>query len=567
MKKGRTAIVVGVIMLVLAGIGAAFRPDAFWITDGGNKYMVLENFLRTGSTAMASPAAGLDPENRFFPTAEFHFQRHRGEIRSIFPEYFPVAVAPLFKAFGYYGLYLPSLAGTLLVLLLAVRLGRRVRLPEPVIRIGLAALAFATPFAFYSWTFWEMTLGAVPVLAAPALLLARRRPEAAAVAAGAVLGLGLPLRAECYFAAAALGAALLLARDFRRLVRFAAGFAAAGAPVWIYQFVAFGHVLGLHGSKYHRHNAEPLSIAAAVGEKLWNYSFYLAEFRPGGPAWRPEYAVFALLLVAAAAVGLRSRRFADCGRIKTAILALSLPVSLYFAAVFWRNPEPVIGSIYTVGLFASQPFLIPVLLHLRPLWQVRSGPLRLLARFALIYIVLVPPLLTSRDLGIIWGPRHFLAVLPVLLLLAYRAARRTRRVGYLAALLAISLLIQAGGWRALAIMKRNSAELTQALERLPETIISDVYFLPMQTPRVFFSRHWLYVTTESQLSELLATLRAGGVRRFALAVSRHDAYRRLPNAALRQLLTQVRPASPPVVVALPGTSFLDVALFEFEFAD
>ena len=47
----------------------------YWITDGGNKAMVMENFLLHHSISMQNPAAALDPADRFFPDAVFHFQR------------------------------------------------------------------------------------------------------------------------------------------------------------------------------------------------------------------------------------------------------------------------------------------------------------------------------------------------------------------------------------------------------------------------------------------------------------------------------------------------------------
>ena len=76
---------------LLAVAGSWFLPpDAFWITDGGNKWMVLVNFLRHGTAEMVNPAAALDPDNRLFPDAVFHFQMWGGAVRSVFPEIFPV---------------------------------------------------------------------------------------------------------------------------------------------------------------------------------------------------------------------------------------------------------------------------------------------------------------------------------------------------------------------------------------------------------------------------------------------------------------------------------------------
>ena len=81
-----TVLTVGILTVIPV---VTARSGALWITDDGNKWMVVENLIRHHSPEIVNPAAGLDPENQFFPDAVFHFQRFRGAIRSIFPEFFP----------------------------------------------------------------------------------------------------------------------------------------------------------------------------------------------------------------------------------------------------------------------------------------------------------------------------------------------------------------------------------------------------------------------------------------------------------------------------------------------
>ena len=94
-SKCRTAFTAALLTLgVLALISLAFQQLPLWITDNGNKYIVMRNFAEHGTTAIKHPA----PE--FFPDGNFHFVRHRGKIRSFYPEYYPVLASYPFRRFG-----------------------------------------------------------------------------------------------------------------------------------------------------------------------------------------------------------------------------------------------------------------------------------------------------------------------------------------------------------------------------------------------------------------------------------------------------------------------------------
>ena len=167
----------------------AARPGGLWITDDGNKWMVMENLLRHGTFSIVNPAAALDPENQLFPDAVFHFQHFRGGIRSIFPEFFPLISAPFYRLAGWGGLLILPVLGTWLALALTARLARNWRLRAAWL---VLAAFLCTPLWFYSGTFWEMTLGVPFVLGA--LLLAGHERW---LSAGAVLAAGLLTLAAC----------------------------------------------------------------------------------------------------------------------------------------------------------------------------------------------------------------------------------------------------------------------------------------------------------------------------------------------------------------------------------
>ena len=119
--KSRAAVpaVAGLLLLLQA---ALLPAGAVWVTDNGNKFIILENLLRNGSAAIAYPAAEIDPGRRFFPDGNFHFQRHGGRIVSVYPEFFSALALPGYRLFGAVGLWLLPVGGTLAVLALFLAL-------------------------------------------------------------------------------------------------------------------------------------------------------------------------------------------------------------------------------------------------------------------------------------------------------------------------------------------------------------------------------------------------------------------------------------------------------------
>ena len=242
--RSRATVLWCVAIVLLAALPALLLPaGAGWITDNGNKYIIMRSLAEHGSTAIAAPAAELDPEGKFFPDGGFHFRRFDGAMRSIYPEYFPALSLPFYRLFGERGvLVLPAL-GAMAAALLFGAWRRRMA-------AGLILLA-GTPLLFYGGTFWEMAPSVL--FALTAVMLAVRRKL---FLAGLVLGAGLILREEMYFLAAALGAGVLFAepRRWRGVFRFAIGFLVAALPLLFWQYHCYGHVLGLHGALYYSHN-------------------------------------------------------------------------------------------------------------------------------------------------------------------------------------------------------------------------------------------------------------------------------------------------------------------------
>lgn len=543
-----------VALLLVLGCSLLFRADTFWITDGGNKYMVLRSLLDQGTLALPAIRPG-DPQGLFFPDGGFHFVRTGEGYRSIFPEYFSIASAPFYAAFGFRGLLILPLLSAVALTWILYWFCRRFSWLEGNAGLAAWALLFCSPMAFYCWTFWEMVPGMVPVLAAFFLIIAKRSRFGWA---GALLGVGLLLRPEMYFVVGGLLATLLWTKRWQDAGRLLFGFFCGGIGIWGWQYWQFGHVLGIHGSRYHQHNAAQIDWGTRVWQQMTNYAYYWWSFSPGGG--RLGRIVLPVLLGVATFLGCLRKDFrAHRGsRILTGVVA----AFVWFLLVlrYWREPEPVMRSIFMVGVFGSLPFLLLFLLNLRALWNCSSKPIAFWTRFCVCYCVLLPPLLTANDLGIIWGARHWLAVLPVMFVLCGYAALRMRAIWLLMILGVISFGIQLGGWRALTLMTENSAKLTLALQnRTTPVILSDIYFLPEQTPELFFTKEWLYLADDRQAELFLAQEKLP--ERASLVVSRTNHFRSLSNHAIEKILKRYRVIGAPHIVELPGTTFLNVAIF------
>ncbi|MBS1371813.1 MAG: hypothetical protein HPZ91_17850 [Lentisphaeria bacterium] len=551
-------ILAGALLLLL--LEAALLPRVpVWITDNGNKYMILRNLAEQGTPAMANPAAQLDSGNRFFPDGGFHFQRHGLSIFSVYPEFFSVLALPGYLLLGDTGLPLIPIAGTMAALALFLALLSPLRLSVRLETLLSALLLCGTPLLFYSGTFWEMTVSAVFPLAA--LLAARKRQM---LFAGMLLGMGLWLREEFYLIALASGTAALIfyPKQWRRYIPFGLGFLLWAVPLWLYNSHGYGHILGLHGALYYTHNADAVpTLAGRIAGTFEGYFIYLFKFNSGNPetVWYYWPLLLPMLLLPVAGA-FRSFRF----KREAAVAAL-----LSWAVLLWlfcENPEPATASGLTVGFITASPLLAGFFLMWRNLLTRGPRPLRMITLAALLYCAVLPAILTRSDIGLIWGPRHYLPVYPVLFALSFIGFARlgwlsqSRRI-FLPAFLVIALLLQLIGMRMLFSVAEDAAraELTIAAQE-PEVVVSDVFFLPEMTPRLFFEKKWMFVKNDAELDALLKTMREKGVKKFTLVLS--PRFRRLNDSAIAALLERAPLIAEPHRFKAPGSGFLELLIGE-----
>ena len=176
----------------------------------------------------------------------------------------------------------------------------------------------------------------------------------------------------------------------------------------------------------------------------------------------------------------------------------------------------------------------------------------------LVYLIAVPPMLTRHDIGLVWGARHFFYIMPFMILLSFigwRGMGLKMRSFLITALAGAAL--QIFGLYALSAVSEEGEELSRLVEKMPQKmVVTDVFFLPEQTPRLFFSKNILELNNQS-CDRLTAFLQQHPGEEFILILS--PGYRRIANANLAKLLAAAPLTGEPVIFKRqPGSGFMEL---------
>jgi hypothetical protein len=354
----------------------------------------------------------------------------------------------------------------------------------------------------------------------------------------------------------------------------ALGWTLAMAPVWWFQERLYGSPLGLHLAAY---GGLPQEGASRLATEVRDLGFYLLRFHPDPGLCAVLLAPFVLLAVA----GLLRREGA--GRAEAALLWLAAAGAALLVALLVADPQPIFDTLSTQGLLPHTPFLLLALARGRALLASPRPAVRLLAWTCLLYVPIVCIPLHRGDVGIIWGPRHFLPIYPALFALALVALRdllrrpglaggpeagaadlsggpgdrRGRLLGVAAAAAVLFLLgvaVEVHGVRLLALKEEASHRILEAVRQMPaRAVITDAYWLPEELAALWPERAFLFVDSDDDYRELMRRLAAAGVDRVTVVLSRR--YGGLTMPSLRDLRARVLDAHP---IAAPGVGFLDV---------
>jgi hypothetical protein len=529
-RSSRGALAVLAVAVLLGGFRALLPRGVFWISDAGNKFIEVQNFVigRYQHIAIAYAGAKVDPAFRWFPSGGGHFLRLGSGYFSIAPFQFPLINAPLFEAFGSPGLTIIPLASGIGILLLVPPLLRRLGggLNAP---LAVLLVAFATPIAFYSLDFWEHTAATFLATLAALIFLpdGRARPPAdagrpftigaaRAFLAGIAVGLSIALREEGYIYLVAAAGSMFGRGRSRAVAGLLGGASVIVIPLLAAQHLIYGSFLGLHLLS---HNA-PETTAAAVTRIAHNYAYFLFQIHE-----RPVVAtLLALPAVLAILIG-SSRRASSAAQL--AGVATVMAASGIALTAMVRDGDPIVNTIWTQGLFLFMPLLSFFLVKWRAL-AARRDAAGLLSRLVIIYGVAMPLVLRANWTGIVWGPRYFLTVVPLAAMLSLLAASevveaagsaRRAAVLLMASVMAVSIAFEIYG---LSLLRRKlvaTASLAGVLRREPSVLVTDVFWLPEEMAQLFFEKEILMPANGTELVAAINALRAHGVTELSYITS------------------------------------------------
>lgn len=402
-RRAEVALVAASVAAVACAIVATQPHDVFWGPDSGNHFIQLRSFLHTGGLAIDDA-----------PRAGHHFIRDGGHVYSFYSPAFALASAPLYAAFGSWGLFILPFLGTLAIVTLLSPLLDRDYMPVA------AAAIFATPLIWYTVVFWEHTLAAAVALGAYVLVTRERYLIGGCVAAASTI-----LREEGYVMIAALVVALLLTRR-GGAVRFLAGAMILLAPLWLANALVYGHPFGLHAKVY----------AGMGGPRLSNWLVYLFEFT--------------------------------------------------------RWPRFTRDTLFTQGFFPAVPLAFALLVA-----GLRD---RFLLTTIAAGLLLTPLLLNQVDFGLIWGPRHFLWLVPLVAVAVAPALRRSRPTALVTVLLITAgLALQLQGIRLLRSKLHFSEAMLRAAALPRKEIVTDVFWIPEDLAALYGERAILLVDRDAEI--------------------------------------------------------------------
>lgn len=534
------------LLLFVAGsifISGKLLPELpLFITDNGNKYIIMRNFAQEASLPVRHPEPAL------FPRGGFHFQTlANGEIHSFHSWVLPVLAVPFYLIAGENGALLPVWLSAIGIILLMIASKRE--------RFALYALLLTTPFWLYSIMLWEMVPSMLAALGG--FILLKRHNM---LSAGIIFGLGIWLREELYILGFIAGVLLLCRRQWRDALKFACGTAAAVLPLWLINIHIYGHILGLHGATYALNNRSgEFSILSELQGIVFNYYQHLFRFETlPSPA-----ASLTLAIIGAAALILPG--FFKITGLKLAGLTVFTLIDLLFILALWQSGDRSVmdSQLYRCGVTMSLFFTLPLaagyFINLRELLTDRNPHLRFMAQAVLIYIVIVPAMLTRFDIGLTFGARHYMCIMPMLMILSFRGFAKMRcsvkiRQSFLIALCAGGIVLQYWGFTTLYRSSHCSAAFEKQLAAYPESVVvTDVFFLPEQAPRMFFDKTCLELIDEKQLKILFSHLQQNNIGEFILILGKDGQFRRMSNDVLGKLLAIYPPVKQPeIFFAAPG---------------
>jgi hypothetical protein len=530
-----TFLIVGgllALMMYLRLAWSVFPPEALWSPpDEGAKLLQLQNLrLENGRFACDIAYVGreLDPQLQFTQTRQLFLRVHDGKLHytsSRLP-LFPLLTLPLFRWFGYYGLYLlPAIGGAISGVLALLLLNRKDRLISMWLLI-----AFASPIFVYSTLFWEHTL-AISVVLAGAWLALHIRPLPNAFSSrsilgwmfvGIILGLGIYLRQELiFFALALLISYWVVVRDGK------------WGPVWAgaaLVLVLLPYV-PLHMAMFGQtipdnivYVFSPFHYLSSVGWKaipdLLIGPLTEGSIDSGWPGIL--WSFVAIMTLAISFYSINSSMTRNLMLIGLGVTAIIAATFLY-SSTFYYSAH---------GLLFTTPWVLLGLCRSREVWQHgdwRAKIVVLTTIFGLLgYIIAIVVFrLSSPHGGVEWGARFAMVFYPLLALIAaWNLGSRRREIKTLiivGAFVFLGISFQLRGLWVVLFQKQFNNSLNQVILELPEYhIVSDIWWMPLNAATIYPKKAIFLASTPEKIGSWVKLAAFNRIHQFSLVTFKDD---------------------------------------------
>jgi hypothetical protein len=188
--------------------------------------------------------------------------------------------------------------------------------------------------------------------------------------------------------------------------------------------------------------------------------------------------------------------------------------------------------------------------------------------FVLSALLTVPAVLTRSDVGLIWSARHFMFLMPALVILSGKSLKNFtafsgRKNLILPSLLAaFAILQQLTGIYSLYAVSNECRSLENTVRQMQTAVIaSDVFYLPEMTPRLWFECDFYDLSAPEKIEKLLQQL----PEELVLILSPQPQFRRIADSNLNYLLKFYNIPKPPVhFKQARGSGFIDLFILKIE---
>lgn len=533
-------ICLGAVFLIYLSIVYIFPKKTFWIIDGGDKFLTVQNLVKKNHKDFSIEYSGkdVDSELKYFPMNPQHTYTKDGRFFSVFPFIFPWASSFLYQLFSYSGLYIIPIISSIILLIVSAKVYKHIydsKYQWAVILI----IGLCSPVFFYSLAFWEMTLSSLIATSTIFFILKfiSRQENRYLILGGITAGLSIWVRTDGYLFSAAIAIGLLFLYGLnKKNFLFIIAFIITISPLWILNHNIYGHFLGVRTiNLMELELIKPFSNANFITDKsllsvIKNRAGTLFEMLFQSHEKNTYSFLLSIPFIIFLFLSLKSKDYTAKYALLIAAMAavlLSEGIAIILAI---RNKYPIFNTFYTQGLFLSLPYAIFSFSGITTLFRKKKNEEKIIYIVIILYILFFS-LINPGKGGIIWGPRFFFSIIPILIILflgrwqnfsiKWQGGPRKKIFNILIVLLLLlSLCYQIYGIKLLHNKKIGTLYMLNNIKTLSHKhIITDIFWLSEEMSSIFYEKVFFRIENDNNLIGLISRLKEKGINRFSIIVS------------------------------------------------